>query len=59
MTDRYLVALDILATHGGTRTSAWLVAGELLESGTLEDAFAAVATLETANRLDAADRVSV
>lgn len=56
MTDRYLVALDILATHGGTRTAAWDVAGELLAQAPLDEVFVLVATAETDERLTAVQR---
>ena len=58
MTDRYLVALDLLTTHGGSRVAAWRVAGELLESadGSVADVFELVATADAEERMTAATR---
>jgi hypothetical protein len=53
--DRYLVALDLLNTHGGSRTSAWEVAGDLLAEAPIEDVFTLVATESVDQRLRAAD----
>lgn len=59
MSEQYLVALDILTTHGGSREAAWEVAGELLAVAPLEAAFLAVATAETDQRVTEANRIRV